>query len=468
MSLFKPAYATLLNASFKGVEFVVIGDEGLEKFGRNLVVTEYPNTSEQFAEDTGGFSGSYSLTIAFVGQFAFEDYESFKRACNEPGFGDLILPMQGEVKVKAGECKPIIRPNESAQYIEVLATFHTSRAEAGFVPDVANLNSVLSLAEEARASFEEFFSSNIFVQVNDALSKLVVITDIENMLHDLQYIVKQTTAPVTDILDKIDQIEYNLNYLSQPNNLDQLSKEMDELFSITSTSLIGHGTAQVVIDLANAPANFEANLSTQIDSRIIPSTGTNGVGGIEAPIQAPGEDVNNQGYWLPTTSTRIARNSTRELLTAYYSLNMLLLGYELLPSLQLDTDAQATVVKDTLEASYQAIFLGVGVTLSGTQLQSSNNVKLGYTNQLTFDKFNTVRLSALEAQEGTNNVQFKIESINLGDKLYSNNITFTYAALAEGIKNEQELLDTALTLRNQNNRATFMIRGIKDVLRKVE
>ena len=462
--IFNPAYATLLDASFKGVKFVVVGDEGLQKFGRNLVVTEYPNTSEQFAEDTGGFSSSYSLTIAFIGQFAYEDFESFKRACNEPGFGDLILPMQGEVKVKAGECKPTIRPNESSQYIEVQATFYTSRAEAGFVPDIANINSVLSLAEQARASFEEFFSSNIFVQINDALSQLVVITDVENMLHDLQYIVKQTTAPVTDILDKVDQIENNLNYLSQPDNLEELSKEMDELFSITSTSLIGYGTEQLVLDLANAPANYEANLSTQIDSSI----GTNGTGEIEAPILPPGEDVNNQGYWLPTTSTRIARNTTRELLTAYYSLNMLLIGYELLPSLQLETDAQATAIKDTLENSYQSIFLGVTDTTIGTAIQPSSNVKLGYTNQLVFDKFNDVRLAALEAQEGTNNVQFKIESVNLGDKLYSNNITFTYAALAEGIKNEQELLDTALALRNQNNRATFMLRGIKDVLRKVE
>jgi hypothetical protein len=372
--------------------------------------------------------------------------------------------MQGEVKVKAGECKPTIRPNESSQYIEVQATFYTSRAEAGFVPDIANINSVLSLAEQARASFEEFFSSNIFVQINDALSQLVVITDVENMLHDLQYIVKQTTAPVTDILDKVDQIENNLNYLSQPDNLEELSKEMDELFSITSTSLIGYGTEQLVLDLANAPANYEANLSTQIDSSI----GTNGTGEIEAPILPPGEDVNNQGYWLPTTSTRIARNTTRELLTAYYSLNMLLIGYELLPSVQLETDAQATAIKDTLENSYQAIFLGVTDTTIGTQIQPSSNVKLGYTNQLVFDKFNDVRLAALEAQEGTNNVQFKIESVNLSDKLYSNNITFTYAALAEGIKNEQELLDTALALRNQNNRATFMLRGIKDVLRKVE
>jgi prophage DNA circulation protein len=61
----------LLDGSFKGIDFYVKDDEGLTTFGRKLAIQEYPNTSEQFAEDVGGFARNFNLTIFWTRSLHF-------------------------------------------------------------------------------------------------------------------------------------------------------------------------------------------------------------------------------------------------------------------------------------------------------------------------------------------------------------------------------------------------------------
>ena len=146
------SYKTLLNGSFKGVPFYVEDDEGLQAFGRKLAVKEIPNTSEQFAEDTGGFSPVFKVKIFWRGKGAQADYQKFRNAANEKGFGKLVLPLHGEFQVKAGECRPQYTPNKDPDYVCVDAEFYTSRTEAGFVEAKTTLPAVLAAGENARAS----------------------------------------------------------------------------------------------------------------------------------------------------------------------------------------------------------------------------------------------------------------------------------------------------------------------------
>jgi hypothetical protein len=434
----------LLDASFKGVKFFVDGNEGLQKFGRNLVVTEYPNSKEQYAEDTGGFADSFEIDIFFVGEFAYEDFEAFRNAANEEGFGDLILPMQGEFNVKCGQCVPTIQPNKTSQYIQVSCAFFTSRNDAGFVDAPLDVQSVLSFASEFRKELAAFFNSSFFVAVNDALSTIAAITDIESMMHDLKYILKQTSSPMTEAFQKIEQIEQNIDYILDKNSI---GNEISELFEIISNGYVTFETQESVSYFADAGSVYESNLSTQITNQ------SSAIGG--------------QAYWPSDTQTRINRNATRELLTSFYQVNTLTLAYEMYPSTQLNTDIQSVELKNKLEQNFDKLFFGVENDAEGLPITDAVEVPDFLLSKDVFDGFNAVRLAAFQAQEASKSVKYKVEKIDTKQNVFADILGFTYAGLADIIKNEAELVEVAEALRKQNRRATYLVGGKLETLRRL-
>lgn len=84
----------LRKASFKGVSFFVSSTDG--KFGRSVVVHQFPKKSSPFAEDIGKKADEFSIEAFIIGEDYFADRDALLEVCSEEGGGDLIHPYLGK------------------------------------------------------------------------------------------------------------------------------------------------------------------------------------------------------------------------------------------------------------------------------------------------------------------------------------------------------------------------------------
>ena len=436
----------LLDGSFKGIDFYVKGDEGLTTFGRKLAIQEYPNTSEQFAEDVGGFARNFNLTIFWTGSRAVEDSQSFMRACEFEGFGLLVLPILGVFTVKAGECKINYTPNETINYVEATVSFHESRKEAGFVEDLDTLNQCLQSAYDAQKSMTDLFDLTWLNEYTDLLKEIAVLTDVEAMISSMIRIARTTTAPLREFFYAVDLVSENINFILEE---DQLATQMDRVYTSLSAGLIGYETKELLDTITSETDNYESTLSTDL-------TADSG----ELSSQS------SETYWPNDTPTRVERNRTRQLMAEYHRASLVNLGYQTLPSVIYDTDSEAIASKKALELSYQKLFIGETVIIDGQPLIDTQEVSDYLTNTAVFDTVNRTRKASLVTQEKSENVRFKIEKVDFG-KLDVNIHTASYLTEAEKLNNELDLIDFSRVLRDQNGRATYNINGEFEAIRRV-
>jgi|GEM_PF-7021670 len=436
----------LLDGSFKGIDFYVKDDEGLTTFGRKLAIQEYPNTSEQFAEDVGGFARNFNLTIFWTGSRAIEDSQSFIRACEFEGFGLLVLPILGEFTVKAGECKINYTPNDTINYVEATVAFHESRKEAGFVEDVDTLNQCLQSGYNAQKSMTDLFDLTWLNEYTDLLKKIAVLTDVEAMINSMIRIARTTTAPLREFFYAVDLVAGNINFILEE---DQLATQLDRVYTSLSAGLVGYETKELLDTITSETDNYESTLSTDLtlDSGELSSQ-------------------SNATYWPSDTATRIERNRTRQLMAEYHRASLVNLGYQTLPSVIYDTDSEAIASKKSLELSYQKLFIGETVIANGQPLLETKEVSEYLTNNAVFDEVNRTRKASLVTQEASENVRFKIETVDFG-RLDVNIHSASYLTEAEKLNNELELVDFSRVLRDQNKRATYNINGQFEAIRRV-
>jgi len=88
------------------------------------------------------------------------------------------------------------------------------------------------------------------------------------------------------------------------------------------------------------------------------------------------------------------------------------------------------------------------------------------TNNAVFDEVNRTRKASLVTQEASENVRFKIETVDFG-RLDVNIHSASYLTEAEKLNNELELVDFSRVLRDQNKRATYNINGQFEAIRRV-
>lgn len=436
----------LLDGSFKGIDFYVKSDEGMTAFGRKLAIKEYPNTTEQFAEDVGGFARNFNLTIFWTGSRAVEDSQSFIRACDFDGFGLLVLPILGQFNVKAGECKINYTPNETINYVEANVAFHESRKEAGFVEDSETLNQCLQSSHDAQKSMTELFDLNWLNEYTDLLKEIAVLTDVEAMINSMIRIARKTTAPLREFFYAIDLLSENINFILEE---DRLATEMDRVYTSLSAGLIGFETKELLSTITSETDNYEELLSTDL-----------AVNNSELSSQS------SVAFWPKDTPTRLERNRTRRLMSEYHRASLVNIGYQTLPSVVYDTDAEAISSKKTIELSYQKLFIGETVIVDGQTLLETKEVSEYLTSAAVFDAVNKTRKASLVTQEKSENVRFKIEKVDFA-ALNINIHSASYLTEAEKLNNELDLIDFSRVLRDQNNRATYNIVGKFDAIRRV-
>jgi hypothetical protein len=444
------SYKTLLNGEIDGLLFYVDDSEGLESFGRKIAVKEIPNTNEQFAEDTGGFSPTFKLKIFWAGQDAQSSFKKFQAIANESGFKSLTLPMLGKFSVKVGECKPVLLPNKSPDYICVDVEFYTSRKEAGFVEALETLPAVFNAGDMARGSMFDALAGYSSKAV-DFLSNVSQKLDLQSMLDAvLELAGFAPNSALGGILSKIEIIASNADVLLKNGSLfaDQFVGK-DGLYSLLSNALIGNGSANLISTIGRLSKDHVSTLQTQITAI------NNGEVG-EAPIN----------FWDETTQTRANRNEDRQTLADIHCVNLLTIAYEQYASTVYDTDEQADDAKRVIEEAYLFLLHGQDNIVDGAKIVSSmaQNGRFLYE-QAIIEPFENVRITSLKAAEGALVVNFKVETYNLRNPMGIYNAAFL--SQSEQITNEKDLLDLAKVMRNANGRKTYGIVGDLKVLRRV-
>ena len=84
-------------ASFRGVPFSTVDVEG--RFGRRVVVHEFPARDKPFVEDLGRASRTFTVEAYVIGEDYLQRRDALIDAIEQPGSGELIHPRYGTLQV---------------------------------------------------------------------------------------------------------------------------------------------------------------------------------------------------------------------------------------------------------------------------------------------------------------------------------------------------------------------------------
>ena len=135
-------------ASFRGVEFHV--DEHDVTGGRRVQNHEYPNRDENYAEDLGKVTTTFSFTAFLIGAKYKEQLDALIDACNKSGAGKLVHPSYGTKNVICTNITPKISSKQGGM-ATVELTFINAGSKAVPASSI-DLGGLLSAAASALTS----------------------------------------------------------------------------------------------------------------------------------------------------------------------------------------------------------------------------------------------------------------------------------------------------------------------------
>jgi prophage DNA circulation protein len=451
------SYSTLLDASFKGVPFFVTS-ETLEKFGRRIVNHEYPNTSEQYSEDVGGFAKNFKVNGFVVGDDAQEKMIALKNACNEKGTGLLILPSAGSIIVQCGEASVTIEPYVNLEMISFEIIFYQTRNEAGFVEATDNAESVYAKADAARLIYTDkisqlYKSDSIFFGTSQ-------VGDVKSLLSSLSQVADFAQGNDIGLVNNaISQLSSNTAALINSSKIlfDNFSNlEKKGIFDVIVAALVGRGSLAAINKLVQLATTYETKLSTNITT-------------INRSIQPDYQLTDqNKNYWDENTTNRIARNKQRMNLVDFYKLQTLSVAYALLSDTVFETSQESLLARDALEQAYINMIHGNKKDIIGSQVTSSQLDKSQIIEDTAvMQAFEQLRLSALKASESKGLILYKLETANINSSFGISCLNAAYLTQAEQIKNEEDLINLSKVMYRVNGQKAYGLTGLITVLKRI-
>ena len=441
-------YENLLDASFKGVPFLVESEE-LTRFGRRIVNHEYPNTDEQYSEDVGGFPRDFNVSGFLVGEDVSDQLDALINACNEEDEGRLVLPFFGTTTVKCGEGNVSISPYVDAERVYFTATFYKSRDKAGFVDGLFDSASLPSMCDWGMGSLSGKFGS-LFESGGDIFGNTVKKFDLKSVLNVVKSLTKFVPASeLGGIIRMVDNISGDLDRLIGNGKL--LAENLNNVFTTLYTGLLGQERTTVINSLLRESSNFKYTL----------------------PITKVDIEQNVAGFfpiynWEETTEDRIDRNYQRNILIAYLRLMMLILAYSSLGTGSFDTEEQLDKTKTDIEKEYLDVMHGITGIEDGARLQGDTSGVSGLiTDKDVWGDFQAIRIASLIAVDNDQVVNFKVDYGNIREFDGVSVLNAAYLSNAESIKTEDELLDMARVMYNINGREPYHLKGKIKILKRL-
>lgn len=439
--------ANILNAEFKGVNFFV-EKESLPKFGRFLKKHEYPNTSEQFVEDVGGFPTEFEIEGFVIGENSKDQLNALINACNEKGPGKLVLPYFGEFLMYAGECSVSAEPYKDNERIDFKAYFCASRAESGLIPDVATETQVLANSEIARIVIKDSIENNFTPNKFDALASKIAQSDFIQIIKDINKLIRFIPDMGQDtILNSLNLVSSAIGDLINDSAAlaDWLNGD-NGLYTLLSTGLLGEGNYYLLSTILDLSNSYEDKQTTSISLLNLQS--------ISFSDDLESFDLSGGPYWNDDTEIRKLRNEQRRILNEIHRYNLLLLAYETFCSAEFNDDKQAIQAKIDIENAYKKL------------VHPDNYDRITDFSVDCFELLNKTRLLSLAASQNSQVIKYKVQKENNPFYYGSSILCLSYISQAEQLNNENDLLSLTETMRNANQRKTYLISGEFTVLRR--
>ena len=453
------SYETLLDASYKGVPFYVSA-ESLPRFGRRIVLHEYPNSGQQFGEDLGAFPPDFNVTGFVAGENAQEQFNALRNACNEGGEGLLILPFFGQAKMLCGECSITVEPYTNVEFLTFELSFIKSRLIAGFGESQSeDVDDTLStFVSTANETFVEYYESEDPLFGETELADLkALLSSVRNFQTNLKRYIAGTELGA--FLQQVDLLADGAASIINTGRglVDQFSGD-DGLFRTLSNLFIGNGTGSLISAISRESRNFKRGLS--INPAVIAKQKTNPNYDFSAA-----QTVN---FWPDDTAARTARNELRRNLIDYYKTNLLAIGYQVLAQTTFDTEQQADDARNELEGAYIEMMHGIDSTDRGQPIADAALKRSQYlSDQRIALAFERVRTAGLAQADSKALILYKIETEYVPSYYGVSCLNAAYLSQAEQIDSEQALLDLSRLMYQINGRQAYNLKGNISVLRRL-
>jgi prophage DNA circulation protein len=269
----------LLPASFRGVEFDCIDTS--DTLARDLAQYRYPYREGADVEDLGGKPDSIRITAIFFG----DDYETrlqtFLKAVNTPGYGELIHPVFGSYpKVQLQTCAVSHRADE-VDTARVKLVFIEAAPDQQFFSrqyptqqaDAVDLTTD-SLLDEALAAWNKMMAS--LQQLQYTMERY------RNLANTAEYMIQSLSAQINGI------VMSGLDYLDEPgafvSDLKGLMGTFTDSLSFTGNrltsdwrSLTSMGTAVVAMPAERAKQGYADPNSNSGNVITVPAMATTSV-----------------------------------------------------------------------------------------------------------------------------------------------------------------------------------------------
>lgn len=168
------SFTERLNASFRGVEFLLNTVEG--KGGRRAIPREYPKRETGWTEDNGAVLTNEQVTGKLVGRDYLDQLRTLLEALNQPGTGEMIHPWWGVRTVQVGEVTHRLDNEEDGvAYVNFTVYEAGTNLFPSAAPDTAA--ALGSAAGAAQAASEQSFIDGFLTGIDNMGSMVDTLLD---------------------------------------------------------------------------------------------------------------------------------------------------------------------------------------------------------------------------------------------------------------------------------------------------
>ena len=292
-----------LQGKFKNIPFLV-HSESLNDVGQAIVIHTYPKSSVQYLEPMGENPFDATVSLFFHGDNAKDQFESFKKAIQDPAPGRLYLPTFGIFDNIKAHPTSFTSDQKSLGKLSASVRFSSSIDRPSPIDSEISEQDVASKSIEAVAELNETFTkeyvesgavprtaNNVLTASADAKALAAKIKDITGKIKDVRNFIRR----VDGVIRQVDQYAALLLNPGQP-----IGFLNSILLSTRNT-----GAFSLYTRIANIGKD-QSNSMNDINAGISPTTST------VFPDEPLSLDVDvNINLWDNDTQERRERNANR-------------------------------------------------------------------------------------------------------------------------------------------------------------
>lgn len=425
----------LLEASFRGVTFRV-RNEVISEAGRRIILHEYPNSSERFAEDIGQIPPRFQIDAFVHGENFQTQANALRAALDETGTAQLIMPTFGVVTAQALSYSVDASQTEVGE-VRFRLEFAVTRPIAGPTQTEPSIEDIFEQGDEARGVVQRVLDA-IWSVPSTVYNSLAAQHDLKQLTAVVDVIttglvVTQKAARYSEKLGLLSRDRARLvrNRADLAENLIQGTVDDAGIWQQLSLA-IDDRDPEATFDAAQRLMSFGSDLSQQVNDIVGDNEGEI-TGSNTLPLTL------NTGIplWAATTAQRVERNENRVNFVQANRVAALVFAFERAAGAEYQTEIQVQNIRERLQQAFDAVMRDQFGDRDA--IQSDPDIRRAVDN---------IRFSTFRILEQKRQISPGVTDITLPAPLSST--TAAYGLYAETFQSPEQATDTALELRRLN------------------